>query len=297
MEEAFIKSQIAKYDYYPFRFEYYGLGRSYSMTGKIKEDLKKGEIKGDIIVSTDLDVFQDKLLAKHFLDGFHRTPSLVPINESILNSTIPHPDNCFHPFITIPLVMVVNTNLVKESEIPRSLEELLHPSFKHRYAFGGIHNSAGRSLVKSLWYLYGKQVVKDFLSGAVITTMPAQAFQKVMAGQVSVAIVPTIFALRRGIQGLKAYWPKEGAVAIPSYVAVKNKVSMEDFKLFLETILGVAHQQQLKNAGDIIPSHPEAEIPSFPLENNCNLLYPEWNFFDTFDHEEFYCLCKNYKVF
>ncbi|MCC5909363.1 MAG: ABC transporter substrate-binding protein, partial [Clostridiaceae bacterium] len=297
MEEAFIKSQSTKYNYYPFDFQYYGLGRPYSMTEKVKEDLKTDEIKGDIIVSTDLDVFQDRSLAKHFEESFQKTSSLLPINEFVLKTNIPNTSNYFHPFITIPLVMVINTKLLKESEIPTSFEDLLHPNFKGRYAFGGVHNSAGRSLLKSLWYLYGSNAVESFLSGAVITSMPAQAFQRVMTGQVPVAIVPTIFALRRGIQGLKACWPREGAVAIPSYVAVKSKVATEDFKLFLESILGIDHQIQLKNAGDIIPSHPDAPISSFALENDCSLLYPKWEFFDTFDHEMFYHLCKDYRPF
>ncbi|SCY75965.1 ABC transporter substrate-binding protein [Alkaliphilus peptidifermentans] len=295
MEETFIKQQSNKYNYFPFTFEYYGLGKPYSMTEKIKADVREGGIKGDIIVSTDLDVFQDRAMAKDFKSDFQQTNSLFRIRETIMNTTIPDPNRFFHPFIVIPLVMVINTNLVKESEMPASLKDLLHPSFKHRYAFGGVNNSAGRSLIKSLWYLYGSDAAKKFLSGSLITSMPAQAFQRVITGQVPVAIVPTIFALRRGIQGLKACWPLEGAVAIPSYVAVKNRVNNKDLQLFLDTILGMNLQQQLRNSGDIIPVHPDIAISPFTLENDCKLLYPEWSFFDTFDHEEFYHLCKDYQ--
>lgn|GEM_PF-1180714 len=297
IEESFIKERQTKLENFPFYFEYYGLGRSSSMTAKIKEDLKEGQIKGDIIVSTDLDIFQDRDIVKHFHSNYKKGPSLLPLNNSLLNTKIPDPNGYFHPFVVIPLVMVVNTNLIKESEIPESLEDLIDPNFKYRYAFGGVHNSAGRSLLKSLWCLYGKSGVERFLSKSTITSMPAQAFHQVMTGQVEVAIVPTIFALRKGVNGLKGIWPREGAVAIPSYVACKNNVTTEDFNLFLNTIVGSDLQLQLKNAGDIIPTHPDLPITSFAMDNNCKLLYPEWEFFDTFDHDEFYRLCDNYKPF
>lgn len=294
MEEAFINTQQKIQKHFPFTFEYYGLGKPSSMTVKIKEDIQAGNIGGDIIVSTDLDIYQDVTIAKYLQNEFKKSSSLLPINEHLFNTTIPHPEQYFHPFVVIPLVMVVNSNLVKESEMPKAFEDLISPNFKYRYAFGGIHNSAGRSLLKSLWYMYGEKTVEKFLSDATITSMPAQAFQQVMTGQVEVAIVPTIFALRKGVNGIKAIWPKEGAIAIPSYVACKNSVSEEDFSLFVDNILGKEFQLQLKNAGDIIPSHPELSIPSFAMENDCKLLYPEWEFFKTFDHEEFYNQCNSF---
>jgi hypothetical protein len=294
-EESFIKSVVESNEYFPFEFEYFGLGKPQSMTQRIKEDINTGKINGDIIVSTDLDVFQNQNIAQFFYKDFKRDYPFLPIRDEINNANISLPDGYFKPFISIPLVIVVNKTKVQKSVTPKSLKDLLDPSFKNRVAFGGIHNSAGRSLLKSIWYLYGRESVDAFLSNAVITSMPALAFQKVRTGEVGAAIVPTIFALRKGIHDLEAYWPEEGAVSIPSYIAVNNRVKNEDFKLFADTILGYDHQLQLKNSGDIIPVHPGIPCSSFAVENKCHLLYPKWEFFKGFDHVQFEDLCQSYR--
>ena len=295
LEESFIKSAIESNQYFPFDFEYFGLGKPQSMTQRIKEDIKLGKINGDIVVSTDLDVFQNQNMAQYFYMDFKMDYPFLPIREEINNTNIPSPCGYFQPFISIPLVIVVNKTKVQNNNTPKSLEDLLHPSFKNRVAFGGIHNSAGRSLLKSIWYLYGNESVNAFLNNSVITSMPALAFQKVRTREVAAAIVPTVFALRKGIHDLESYWPEEGAVSIPSYVAVNKRVSDDDFELFRETILGIEHQKQLTNAGDIIPVHPDIPISFFAKENKCKLLYPDWKFLNTFDHDKFESLCQSYR--
>lgn len=295
LESSFIRQTKEAVPYFPFDFEFYGLGQSYSLTEKIKLDLKQKEIGGDIIVTTDLEVFQDNQLFTHFRT-FQQDLSL-PVRKEIMKTSIPHPDGFIQPFIVIPLVIVANTRLLAEHELPLRLEDFLHPSFRKRYAFGGLHNSAGRSLLKSLWYLYGAQVAEQFTSGAVVTSMPAQAFQKVMKGEVAAALVPTIFALRQGIHNLKAFWPLEGAVAIPSYVVAKQHVPQQDLDVFKTTILGCRHQEQLRNTGDIIPCHPDVPLSSSASENACRLLYPAWSFYKTLDNEKFNLLCEKYNPF
>ncbi|TYQ12665.1 UNVERIFIED_CONTAM: extracellular solute-binding protein [Acetivibrio alkalicellulosi] len=279
MEENFIKSNISKQNDYEYKFKYYGLGRNQSMKDKIIDDLRKGDIKGDIIVSTDLDIFQDTSICKNFYELFRNDISLLPSREELLNSTIHHPTGYFYPFIVIPLVIVVNTRALNDTKMPLSLKDLLDPAFSKKYAFGGMHNSAGKSLFRGIWYLYGQQAAEEFLSNAIVTSMPAQAFQKVRSGEVMAAVVPTIFAKRAGIDNLVSIWPKEGAIAIPSYVAVKKTVPLKVFNDFKNIILGQEHQKLLRDQGDIIPSYPDLHLPQSAKVNNCRLLYPKWDFF------------------
>lgn len=292
MERKFIQ-KVQTGTSLPFDFEFYGLGQSCSLTHQIKTDLTQQSARGDIIVTTDLEAFQDNALLPYFRS--FRQDFRLPLRAEIAGTSIPHPQGFIQPFIIIPLVLVVNTNLLGPAQYPQSLEDLLHPSFRKRYAFGGLHNSAGRSLLKSLWFLYGADTAEAFADGAVVTSMPAHAFQKVMKAEVAAALVPTIFALRQGIHGLKSFWPREGAVAIPSYAAARTSVAREDLDLFSESIVGRAHQEELKNNGDIIPCHPDVALPASAAQNGCRLLYPAWDFYAAMDYGRFVHICEKYK--
>jgi ABC-type Fe3+ transport system substrate-binding protein len=278
-------------------FEYYGLGRRMGLREKIMEDLSENTIKADLVISTDLDIFQDKGLIPSESDRFSNIRGSMPLRAEISNSNIVDPSGIFAPFIIIPLIFVVNKNLIPEEKIPHSFEELLDPYYKNKIAFGGIHNSAGRSLLKSIWYLYGKEKAEEFAKNSIITSMPAAAFRKVMTGEAPISIVPTIFAMRSGINNITAIWPREGAVAIPSYYAFKKDSDPLCTKWILENILGKSHQELLTSAGAVIPCDPHVELPHLAKENDCRLLYPNWEFLHDFDDDYFYSLCdKHYEM-
>lgn len=275
-------------------FEYYGLGRKMPLSEKIVEELSQGTVKADLIVSTDLDIFQDRSLLTSVNYSLSHNKNLLPVRKEIQTSNIIDRSGYFAPFIIIPLVFVINTNLIPKEKIPNSFEQLLEPYYKNKIAFGGIHNSAGKSLLKSVWYLFGREKAEQFAKNSIITSMPAAAFQKVMAGEVPIAVVPTIFAMRAGIRNIEAVWPKEGAVAIPSYTTVRNDANNSYVKWISENILGKSHQELLKSKGAVIPCHPDVELPNLAKENNCTLLYPDWNFLHDFDNKYFYSLCEQY---
>lgn len=275
-------------------FEYYGLGKKRSLKEKIIEELCQGTVQADLIISTDLDIFQDKALLPSIGSKFSNAASLLPLREEIQSSNIIDSSGLLAPFIVVPMVFVVNKGLIPEERIPYSLEELLDPYFKKKIAFGGIHNSAGRSLLKSIWYLFGKESAEEFTKNSIITSMPAAAFRKVMTGEAAVAIVPSLFAMRAGINNMTAIWPKEGAVAVPSYCTVKKDSDALWVKWVSENILGKSHQQLLKSSGSIIPCNPDVELPDLVRENNCRLLYPDWHFLHSLDNDYFYSLCEKY---
>ena len=290
-EEKFINKIAQQHPDFPFSVSYYGLGKPAYLSHIIEKELSNNTHSGDVVVSTDLDIFHNPKLKRYFHQDYHQI-SWVPVRPELTSTTIKDPLDHFQPFIVIPLVMIINNQRLLNRPAPTKLADLLNPAFKGDYAFGGLHNSAGRTLLQAIWYLYGEQSAREYLANAVTTTMPAQAFQQVMAGKVTVAIVPTIFALRRGINNLVACWPEEGAVAIPSYVAVKKTVPVSHLQLLADTILGSVHQEQLVKAGDIIPSHPQVNCSDFTQANNCRLLYPSWDFYNNLDFDRFHNFCQ-----
>lgn len=275
-----------------YDFEFYGLGYEKTLSQKVDSLIGENLVDGDIIVSTDLDVFQNSKRSEYFLENYRTLEDTFTYSDYIReNKSIIDPSSYFFPFIIIPLVMIVNKDKCKKPV--KSFKDLLDDDFKDDYSFGGHSNSAGHSLLKSIHYLYGEDSYLKFLNNAQVTSMPAQAFQKLMKGEVSLAIVPSIFALRGGVGSLEAVWPNEGAVAIPSYIAVRKRVSDIDLQKFINNFLHVDHQHRLRDLGDIIPTFKNTVPSEFALKNRCSLIYPEWTFYKKFDHDMLYSHINN----
>ena len=83
--------------------------------------------------------------------------------------------------------------------------------------FGGVENSAAKTVVKTIWESCGPDNARRFLSNCTVTHMPIQAFQSVRTGEAALALVPSVYALRADGRQKKAFWPADGAVAVPSY--------------------------------------------------------------------------------
>lgn len=266
LEEEYINSHISESPEI-LDVTYFGLGRPQSMLQHFKEN---SQLLCDYIVSTDTDIFHDQKYKNMFNDF-----------------------DSLNKFITIPLVIIYNKKCLGSLKPPKSFNDLFHADYQGNYAFGGPHNSAGKSLIKSLWYAYGIEKAIDFIKNSVITSMPAAAFQKVITGTLPIAIVPTIFSLRAGIGSLKMVWPEDGAIPIHSYIGKKSKLSKEINTFFNNTILGKEFQQVLVEKAAIIPHHPDVSYPVFKDVQSYPLMDPDWNFLKTLDHSLLYKLLSN----
>ncbi len=262
-EEEFINNNIKKSPK-PIEFSYFGLGRYESMLNHFK---KNKTIDADIIVSTDTDVFHDNRYS-HIFNDFE------PLEK----------------FITIPLVLIYNQKALDDLAPPSFFSDLFSDQYKGKIAFGGPHNSAGKSLIKSLWYTYGYEKALSFIKESVATSMPAAAFHKAMTGEIPIAVVPTIFALRAGVSKLKMVWPKDGAIPIHSYVAKRKGLSNEMNNFFSNTILNAVFQALLVKNAAILPSHPKISYPRFKGVENYPLMEPNWNFLQNLDHQKLYAM-------
>lgn len=259
-EEEYIKKKLSESNI-DLNVEYFGLGRKETM---IKHFNSIDDLKCDAIVSTDTDIFHD-LKYRHFFEDY------LPIKK----------------FITIPLVILYNEKILDSTNRPSSFEDLLKDEYKDKVVFGGPQNSAGKSLVKSLWYRYGYDKTKDFVKNCSISSMPAGAFHKVMSGIIPIAIVPTIFALRAGVGDIKMVWPEDGAIPIHSYFGKKssNNKFVDDF--LENTLLGYDFQKLLVERAAIIPHHPNFDKTS---SEHALLMDPSQEFLETINHEQLYDL-------
>lgn len=294
MEEDFINKAQQKCNKQDnFEFEFFGLGKPMKLHQKIEQDLQSGNVKADALVCTDLDVFHNKKYLHARLDDYQKLAETFPINNKNINANAFHPTERIQPALVIPLVIVVNTALIGQKSPPTSLYDLADQAWQGKVVFGGIDTSAGKSLLMSLWYLYGEETMHRFIRNATVTNVPASAYGAVARGTFPIGVVPSIFAAGNGAGVIQRIWPSDGAVAIPSYVAIKNNTSDALKELLFECLFSKKVQEFFSMRGYMIPVHPEAQIPDWIKENCHRTVYPDWDWINNLDVERFNEICSS----
>ncbi len=248
--------------------EYFGLG----YPRKLSEEVKSTGITPDIMVSTDLEVFEDPEIYGLFKEDLLEIQDLLPLKKEIRDSNLCQ-DKRLLPFLVIPLIMVFNRQLLAGQPLPTTLRELaVYPK-----VFGGKANSAGRGVFKQLTWLYGKEFTDLFMETATILDMPVQSLQSVQKGLCPAAITPSIFAFRADETLLTLRYPKEGALTVPSFIAVKNTLSSDLAGLILSKLFTVDFCNYFADHGAIQPCFQQANNVSMVAEHQFHFVYPDFS--------------------
>lgn len=270
LEESFIETKTLN-----ATVEYFGLGR--------KKDLQTffqtKTPDWSVVVSTDTEIFQNP----HLLPTYSKDLREFALDYHFDGQGI-NDDTKVKPFILIPLVIVINTTMTALR--PTSIHELCDDEYEGLVTYGGPQNSAGKSLIKAIWSLYGHDALTRFIKNSHAASMPAAAFKLAMDGTHPIAIVPTIFAARQGLHNLISQIPSEGAIAIPSFIAVHNTCDIDNYTSIHDQILAnQSFHQILYDRGCIIsPLVKESQIPFY---------YPPKSFLDAVDYRIYNDILKS----
>lgn len=248
--------------------EYFGLG----YPKKLSEEVKNTRITPDIIVSTDLEVFENPEIYGLFQEDLLEIQDLFPLKKEIKNTNLCQ-DKRLLPFLVIPLVMVFNRQLLEGQTLPETLKELA----AYPKAFGGKENSAGRGVIKQLTWLYGKDFTDLFMENATILDMPVQSLQSVQKGLSPAAITPSIFAFRADETLLSLRYPKEGALTVPSFIAVKNTLSPQLAGWILSKLFTIDFCNFFAENGEIQPCFQQTKDVNMVAEHQFRFVYPDFS--------------------
>ena len=209
-EKAFLEglAQRLRGDGIRLEVRYFGLGYPEHMSEYLA---RPDAILPDLIVSADLEVFEDPRIFSKFKSNLYPAADWVPLRQSpMLNAVQRGP--CLLPFVSIPLVYYTRE--------PEACAKTSLPDWRG-LAFGGINNSAAKTVVKSVWERWGQVAAAKLLGESLVADMPIRAFQAVRQGQTSTALVPSLYALR--VDGRETFLrvPQEGPVLIPSYLCAR----------------------------------------------------------------------------
>ena len=200
-EKAFLEdlAQRLRGDGIRLEVRYFGLGYPERMSEYLA---RPDAILPDLIVSADLEVFEDLRIFSKFKSNLYPAADWVPLRQSpMLNAVQRGP--CLLPFVSIPLVYYTRE--------PEACAKTSLPDWRG-LAFGGINNSAAKTVVKSVWERWGQVAAAKLLGESLVADMPIGAFQAVRQGQTSTALVPSLYALRADGRETFLRVPQEGPI-------------------------------------------------------------------------------------
>lgn len=254
---------------------YFGLG----YPEHLSEYLARADaVLPDIIVSSDLEVFEDTRIFKKLENNLYPAAEWIPQRQGPALEAVRRGAKLL-PFLSIPLVYyTADTGHGAGKRLPE-IEDL---------AFGGINNSAGKTLVKAVWSRYGREAALRLLKGEPASDMPVGAFQRVRLGQSTTALVPSIYALRADQESFFLCRPEEGPLLIPSYFCARGSIPETAARRVAEEILCPELCDFYVENGDLIV-YPTCAAGRSRQEGE-RYFTPAADWYGTVSPEEFYAL-------
>ena len=218
---------------------YFGLGYPEHMS----EYLARADaVLPDLIVSADLEVFEDARLMDKLRPTLHQARDFVPLAES------PALTCCERGAALLPILAIPLVYFTRE---PERAEHTPLSEFDG-LCIGGVNNSAIKTVAKTLLSHGGAAQTERFLVQAHVSDMPIGAYNQVRMGAQKTALVPSLYALRADEKQTFLRVPQEGPVLIPSYFAARTSISRDLAQTLAARILCTELCEFYAQNGDLI---------------------------------------------
>lgn len=259
------------------RVRYFGLGYPEHMSEYMA---RPDAILPDLIVSADLEVFEDSRIYRKLEKDLYPVTKWFPLRDGGALDAVRR-DNRLLPFVSIPLVYYTRQPDICERTALKDWDGL---------AFGGINNSAAKTVVKAVWNRWGEEAACGLLERSNIADMPIGAFQAVRMSQSQTALVPSIYALRADGRETFLRIPQEGPVLVPSYFCARTSVPEPAARRVAESILCPELCRFYVEQGDLILYPDCLDIHS--RQEGARYMVPSTRWLSEIDPEHFrevYC--------
>lgn len=252
---------------------YFGLGHPEHMSEYLA---RPDAVLPDIIVSADLEVYEDSRIYKKLAPDLYPASSWLELRPGPALEAVRRVPELL-PFTAIPLVYYTSDG---SGDFQKPLWET------EGLAFGGINNSAVKTLVKAIWSKYGKEASDKLLKNGHVSDMPIGAFYQVRQGQRQTALVPSLYALRADGEKHFLRVPKEGPLLIPSFFCARRSIPEKTARRLAQAILCPELCRFYAESGDLILYPACNTLPS--RQEGSTYLVPEPSWFENVSPEAFY---------
>ena len=155
----------------------------------------------------------------------------------------------------LPMVFLVNTDLVAEADIPKTWKDLADPKWEGKIAMADPASSGSAyTQLNTILMIYGQaeddyaagwEMVKSMMKNLVIQSGSSGAHKNVDSGEYPIGITLEKAAVQYDLENghLKMVYPEDGTSAVPDGIAiVKDCKNLELAQLFVEYALSADTQ-------------------------------------------------------
>jgi iron(III) transport system substrate-binding protein len=228
-----------------------------AVTAKIATEKEAGAIQADLVWVAEPSTYEDfkdqDLLLK-----------FTPAEAKNLPKEMKDPDGYYYAGRLINMIIGYNTGL---SSPPKRWPDLTKPEYGNKLGFPSpLRSGAAEAAVKTLADKYGWDYFENFkANGGVQIANNSMVRDMLATGELMVGVL-----LDYMVRGAKAkgspmdyVWPEDGAVFIPSPIAVFNaSKNPEAAKVFVDYVISQEGQKTMVELGDFIPVRTDVEPPA-----------------------------------
>ena len=259
----------------------FGLGYPQHMSDNLREP---NAPLPDILVSADLEVFEDSRVFNRLKDSLHPTTQWYPLKQDPWLAPLRR-DEGLLPYLVIPIVLYTYR---PELYAGKTLAEIIREELP--LSFGGINNSAVKSVAKLVWGDLGEDAARALLERSTVHEIPLQAFKHVKTTREGAALVPTAYTLTADGENDFCICPADGAVGIPSYIAARTSISEQIARTVIDELVSPALCTYYVENGSLICPLEHAPVHPWVAANIQNIHLPNQDWLKTLDPEVFYRL-------
>jgi ABC-type Fe3+ transport system substrate-binding protein len=271
---------------------YLGDTAEVGMYEKVSADISSGELGFDMLVSTRFDLFCSSRYLAPFKDDFLTLRGQLPIRSEIEEKGIMDREGKFYPLVLLPHYMVVNSHLLDKMDFPGSLKELLDPRWKGKVFLGSTDLPSAKSVLFSIWYLYGNEGLESCVKNWRQRSAPSAARHGLVKDEFPVALLPGVFSGTGPMDKLIQITPIEGSPLLPSYAVVRKSSSQDRTLHFLKNSVGTREFIEFyRDQAMAYPVHPEVGIPA-DWSGTDSMLFPPWEWIEKQDMGYFEGMCR-----
>ena len=228
-----------------------------AVTAKIATEKEAGAIQADLVWVAEPSTYEDFKDQDLLLE-------FTPTEAKNLPKEMKDPEGCYYTGRLINMIIGYNTSVAAP---PKKWTDLLKPAYGAKLGFPSpLRSGAAEAAVKTLVDKYGWKYFDDFkANGGVQIANNSMVRDMLATGELTVGVL-----LDYMVRGAKAdgspmdyVWPEDGAVFIPSPIAVFNTSgNPEAAKVFVDYVISQEGQKTMVELGDFIPVRTDVEPPA-----------------------------------
>jgi hypothetical protein len=235
----------------------------------------------DVFVSADLEIYEDNRVYRRFADELYPVRDWAELADDPRLTALDRGANLL-PYVVIPLVLYTKNPRIFEG---KSLTQIVDEGLP--LYFGGVNNSAGKTVTKLVWDQCGKTAARALLERTTVGDIPVTAFQMARRDPSAAALVPTVYALTADFEQSFALCPTDGAPVVPSYIAVRRSIPEAVGRAIVEEFMSPEFYALFVRQGRLIATRKNSPRDEWVTKHCRALQLPSTRFFEQVSPQEF----------